>query len=180
MIGRPLMDVTWAYPDADSQSDLSSLLPELKRSLSLFASFETYIKAVALGDQTVCRSFCLYTSVGNSWHQLIKLPMPYRLHLRLQAASEAAAKACCVGYRNSFPLTEAKMSPANTPTSMAESSPQEAFLLAMHECVLELMTFAAGMERRVPVLRSLQQVAFHKNIQIICRCDNLSLQQWQS
>ena len=46
------------------------------------------------------------------------------------------------------------MTPANSPTIMEDPSPQEAFVLAMHERVVELEAFAAGMERRVPELPS--------------------------
>ncbi len=47
----------------------------------------------------------------------------------------------------SVPIAESKMTPANTPNIMAEPTPREAFMLAMHERVVELEAFAAGMER---------------------------------
>ena len=46
------------------------------------------------------------------------------------------------------------MTPANALTIMENPSPQDAFMLAMHERVVELETFAASMEQRVPELPS--------------------------
>ena len=46
------------------------------------------------------------------------------------------------------------MTPASSLTIMAEPNVPEAFMLAMHERVVELETFAASMERRVPELPS--------------------------
>ena len=46
------------------------------------------------------------------------------------------------------------MTQASTLTTMAEPNAQEAFMLAMHERVVELEAFAASMERRMPELPS--------------------------